>query len=60
VGRSLRAIVAQVLEIDVDEVTDDLGPATTGQWNSLRHIQLAAAVERAYAIRLGWSDSGRA
>lgn len=51
-GSSLRAIVAEVMKIDVDDVTDDLGPATTGQWNSLRHIQLVDAVERAYDIRL--------
>jgi acyl carrier protein len=49
---SLRAIVAHVLEIDVAEITDDLGPATSGQWSSLRHIQLVAAIEQAYDIRL--------
>jgi acyl carrier protein len=49
---SLRAIVADVLEIEADEITDDLGPATSGQWNSLRHIQLVAAIEREYNICL--------
>jgi acyl carrier protein len=41
-----------VLEIEADEVTDDLGPATSGQWSSLRHIQLVAAIEQAYNICL--------
>lgn len=49
---SLRALVARVLAIEVDEVTDDLGPATFGRWGSLQHIQLVAAVEHAYDIRL--------
>jgi acyl carrier protein len=45
-------LVAEVLEIQADEVTDDLGPAISGQWGSLQHIQLVAAVEHAYDIRL--------
>jgi acyl carrier protein len=49
---SLQALVAQVLEITADEVTDDLGPATSGRWGSLKHIQIVAAVEQAYNIRL--------
>ena len=48
----MRTIVAQVLELEPDEITDDLGPATAGQWNSLRHVQLVAAIEQAYDIRL--------
>jgi acyl carrier protein len=50
--RSLRAIVARVLEMKADEITDDLGPATSGRWDSLRHVQLVAAIEQAYKIRL--------
>lgn len=48
----LRVVVAGVFEIAADEVTDDLGPATFGQWGSLQHIQLVAAVEQAYGIQL--------
>jgi acyl carrier protein len=51
-ANSLRVLVAQVFEIAADEVTDDLGPATFGQWGSLQHIQLVAAVEQAYGISL--------
>lgn len=51
-ANSLRVLVGRVFEIPADEVTDDLGPATFGQWGSLQHIQLVAAVEQAYGISL--------
>ena len=51
-ANSLQAVVAQVFEISAEEVTDDLGPATFGQWGSLQHIQIVAGVEQAFGIRL--------
>jgi len=44
-------IVATVLEIPAEAVADDLGPSQLGQWTSLRHIQLIAAMEDAYGIK---------
>jgi len=46
------SLAAEVLEITPDELADDLGPASFGQWTSLKHLQLVAAVERAYGICL--------
>lgn len=51
-ANSLKAVVAKVFEISAEEVTDDLGPATFGQWGSLQHIQIVAGVEQAYGISL--------
>jgi acyl carrier protein len=51
-ANDLLAVVGQILEIPLDRVTDDVGPATSGQWTSLKHIQLVAAVEDAYDVRL--------
>jgi acyl carrier protein len=48
---SLRSLVAEVLEIRAEDISDDLGPATFGRWTSLKHIELVAAVEHAYGIR---------
>lgn len=44
-------IVATVLAIPEQAVADDLGPARLGQWTSLRHIQLVAAMEDEYGIK---------
>lgn len=48
----LDGIVAQVLGVPPGDVHGGMGPKTAGQWTSLKHIQLIAAVEDAYGIRL--------
>ncbi|MEW2445424.1 acyl carrier protein [Micromonospora marina] len=45
-------LVADVLELPVDQVDAQTGPATTAAWVSLRHLQIVAAVEDAYRISL--------
>ena len=44
------AVVAEVLGLPAEGVNDDMGPATFGQWTSLRHIQHVAAMEDAYGV----------
>jgi acyl carrier protein len=46
----LDEIVARVLAIPAEDVTEDLGPRIAGQWTSLKHVQLIAALEDAYSI----------
>jgi acyl carrier protein len=43
-------LVAEVLEMPVAEVGPETGPATAGQWVSLRHLRIIAAVEDAYGV----------
>lgn len=43
-------LVADVLELPVTEVNDELGPATTAGWTSIRHLQLIAAAEENYGL----------
>jgi acyl carrier protein len=43
-------LVADVLELPVDQVDARTGPATAAAWVSLRHLQILAAVEDAYGI----------
>lgn len=49
---TLEKIVADVLRIPADEVTDDTGPATAGSWTSLCHVQIVAAVEDHFGVKL--------
>jgi acyl carrier protein len=46
----LQQLVADVLELPVAEVHAGTGPATAGQWVSLRHLKIIAAVEDAYGV----------
>lgn len=48
----LEAIVARVLDIPPDTVTDELGPAVESGWTSLRHVQLVSAVQKKYGVKL--------
>jgi acyl carrier protein len=45
-------LVADVLELPVDQVDAQTGPATTAAWVSLRHLQIVAAVEDTYGIAI--------
>ncbi|MFF8919550.1 acyl carrier protein [Streptomyces sp. NPDC015032] len=48
----LDKLVAEVLGVAESEIDDDTGAATTGDWTSLRHVQIIAAVGREFGIRL--------
>ncbi|WP_411152853.1 acyl carrier protein [Streptomyces sp. A30] len=48
----LTCLVAEVLQIPADEVTEETGTATTAAWTSLRHVQIVSRVEHTYGIRL--------
>jgi acyl carrier protein len=48
----LLQLVADVLDLPVAEIHRDTGPATAGEWVSLRHLQIVAAVEDTYGVSL--------
>jgi acyl carrier protein len=48
----LSGVVAAVLGLPVDEVSDEVGRGTLPEWTSLRHLQLVAAVEDAFGTSL--------
>ena len=47
----LEKIVAQVLAVDVSELSDDSNARNTRNWDSMRHIELLLAVETAFGVR---------
>ena len=47
----LEKIVAQVLTVDENELSDESNALNTRNWDSLKHIELLLAVETAYEIR---------
>jgi acyl carrier protein len=49
---SLEKLVADVLGVPVEQVDDTTGSATTGDWTSLRHVQIITAVGREFGIRI--------
>ncbi|MGW5368909.1 acyl carrier protein [Streptomyces sp. NPDC004009] len=49
---TLNGIVAEVLGIGEDEITDDTGPAVNAEWTSLRHVQIVAAINKRFGVGL--------
>lgn len=47
----LEKIVAQVLSVDEEDLSDESNALNTKNWDSLRHIELLLAVETAYEVR---------
>jgi acyl carrier protein len=47
---SFTQLVAGVLGMPAEEVTDDTGPATHVSWSSIKHLQLIIAVEANYRL----------
>jgi len=47
---SFLTVVSGVLNIPIEQLNEQTGPATLGEWSSLKHIQLVAALEDAYHV----------
>jgi acyl carrier protein len=49
-------VVADVLEADPVEITDDANPDTLPNWTSLRHLQLIVALEEVYGLSFAYRE----
>lgn len=47
----IKAVIADVLGVEMGALTDDLAPGDIPEWDSLRHMMLITALEKAYAIK---------
>jgi acyl carrier protein len=54
----LRHIMALVLEMPEDQVTDRLTAADTTNWDSIRHLNLVMALEEAYGVTFSSDEMG--
>jgi len=52
----VRKIVAQALELPLDQVPPDASSDTLEAWDSLRHLDIVMAIEAATNIRFGTSE----
>lgn len=48
--RALAEIIASVLEIDADGLTDDTGPAEVESWDSFRGLLLVSEIEKQFNV----------
>ena len=52
----LEKIVAQVLSVDENDLSDDSNAKNTRNWDSMRHIELLLAVETAYGVQFSMPE----
>ena len=53
---TINALVADVLNIDEDEVTGELSPETAEYWDSMAHLTLVTAIEQECDIKMTMDD----
>ena len=46
----IKEVMSAVFEIDVEDIGDDSSPDTIAIWDSLRHMNLVAALEEEFSI----------
>ncbi len=47
----IKNIIAGVLEVSVDEISNDTAIGDLPSWDSIRHLQVIAAIEQNFNIR---------
>lgn len=52
IEEKIRETVAEILEIEEDQITDDFGPGSTDTWDSLNNLKLITALEENFNISL--------
>ncbi|MFQ5717603.1 MAG: acyl carrier protein [Nitrospinales bacterium] len=48
----LRDILANAIDVEPDELTDESSPDTMPEWDSFAHLNMVAALEQEYGISL--------
>ena len=54
--QTIQKLIADVLNIPQDRISDDLHMKDCAEWDSLKHMELILAIEQAYAIELSGDD----
>lgn len=55
-GQNLEQLLADLLQIPVMEVTDQLAMTDVEVWDSLKHIELIASLEEQLGVQLSFDD----
>ena len=55
-GTNLEQLLADLLQIPVSDVTDQLAMTDVDVWDSLKHIELIASLEEQLNVQLSFDD----
>ena len=51
-----REIIANTLNLPISDIADELGPGDVAEWDSLHHVMIFAALEKAFDIQFDHSE----
>ncbi len=51
-----KELVADILEINVEEVVLGLSPQNNPEWTSLKQVKLIAAIEKKYGVKFSFKE----
>lgn len=51
IEKKVKEIIATILNVSVEEIEDDTAIGDIAEWDSLHHIQIISAIERAFGFR---------
>lgn len=52
----LQEIIASILQLDVDSVTQDTSPENTSAWDSFAHIAILTEVEEEFGLKFDFEE----
>lgn len=56
VDGTVERLLAEVLQVPITTVTDDLTMKETDAWDSLKHMELIVSVEQAFNLQLSFDE----
>ena len=56
VNDKVEALLAEVLQIPVAEITDDLAMKDVEAWDSLKHMELVVSLEETFGVELTFDE----
>lgn len=56
IQEKIKNVMSMVFSIDVENITENSSPDDIEEWDSLRHLNLAVALEEAFNIELSEED----
>ncbi|MHC4952286.1 MAG: acyl carrier protein [Planctomycetota bacterium] len=54
--QKIRSVLAEILSVEPDAITDAFGPADAPLWDSLNALRIVTELESAFSIRLAMAD----
>lgn len=56
INEKINKILADILDLDDDRISEDLTPETAENWDSMNHLRLVTAIEQEFSISLSMND----